>query len=184
MLSFYQFKGDDIPIVRGSALAAVNNEKPEIGRDAIRKLMDTVDESIPLPKRELEKPFIMPVEDVFSIAGRGTVVTGRIEAGTVKVGEELEIAGLREEAMKTTCTGVEMFKKTLDRGEAGDNVGVLLRGLKREDIARGQVVCKPGSVKVHKKFQAEVYVLKKEEVRCYVVCVPFSVTIAVQVRWK
>ena len=165
LLTFYQFKGDEIPIVRGSALCAVNNEKPELGRDSILALMDTVDASIPVPKRELDKPFLMPVEDVFSIAGRGTVVTGRIETGVLKIGDELEIVGLRKDALKTTCTGVEMFKKTLDRGEAGDNVGVLVRGLKREDVARGQVLCKPGTVKTYKKFLAEVYVLKKEEVR-------------------
>lgn len=163
LLTFYQFPGDDIPIVRGSALAAVNNEKPDIGRNAILKLMATVDASIPLPKRELDKPFLMPVEDVFSIGGRGTVVTGRVETGTIKVGEELEVVGLRPDAQKTTCTGVEMFKKTLDRGEAGDNVGILVRGLKRDDLSRGQVLCKPGSVTTHKKFLAEVYVLKKEE---------------------
>jgi len=163
LLTFYQFKGDEIPIVRGSALAAVNNEKPELGKEAILKLMATVDEAIPTPHRELDKPFLMPVEDVFSIAGRGTVVTGRIEAGTVKVGEEIELAGLRKDSVKTTCTGVEMFKKTLDRGQAGDNVGILVRGLKREDVHRGQVLAKPGSVRVHKKFNAEVYVLKKEE---------------------
>jgi elongation factor Tu len=163
LLSFYQFPGNDIPIVRGSALCAVQGEKPEIGRDAILKLMETVDQAIPTPKRDLEKSFIMPVEDVFSIAGRGTVVTGRIETGVIKVGDDIEIAGLRKDSIKSTCTGVEMFKKTLDRGEAGDNVGILLRGLKREDVSRGQVLCKPGAVKTHKKFLAEVYVLKKEE---------------------
>ena len=163
LLTFYQFPGDTIPIVRGSALAAVNGDKPELGKQAILKLMDAVDKSIPLPKRELDKPFLMPVEDVFSIAGRGTVVTGRVEAGTVKVGEVLEVVGLRPQALTTTCTGVEMFKKSLDRGEAGDNLGILVRGLKREDVSRGQVVAKPGTVKTHKKFTAEIYVLKKEE---------------------
>ena len=147
LLTFYQFPGDTIPIVRGSALAAVNGDKPELGKQAILKLMDAVDKSIPLPKRELDKPFLMPVEDVFSIAGRGTVVTGRVESGTVKVGETLEVVGLRPQALTTTCTGVEMFKKSLDRGEAGDNLGVLVRGLKREDVSRGQVVAKPGTVK-------------------------------------
>ncbi len=149
--------------MRGSALAAVQGNKPDIGSEAILKLMEAVDKHIPVPKRETEKPFLMPVEDVFSIAGRGTVVTGRIETGVVKVGDELEVVGLKPAKMATTCTGVEMFKKTLDRGEAGDNVGLLLRGLKREDIARGQVVCKPNTVKTHKKFTAEIYVLKKEE---------------------
>ena len=163
LLTFYQYPGDTIPIVRGSALAAVNGDKPEIGKQAILKLMETVDASIQVPKRELDKPFLMPVEDVFSIAGRGTVVTGRVEAGTVKVGDVLEVVGLRPQALSTTCTGVEMFKKSLDRGEAGDNLGILVRGLKREDVSRGQVVAKPGTVKTHKKFKAEIYVLKKEE---------------------
>jgi translation elongation factor TU len=131
LLSFYKFDGDAIPIIRGSALAAVNNTTPELGRGAIGKLMDTLDSAVPTPKRELDKPFLMPVEDVFSIAGRGTVVTGRVESGTVKVGETLEVVGLRPQALTTTCTGVEMFKKSLDRGEAGDNLGVLVRGLKR-----------------------------------------------------
>lgn len=163
LLSFYQFKGNEIPIVQGSALAAVQGNKPEIGRDAILKLMDSVDTYIPLPKRELDKPFLMPIEDVFSIAGRGTVVTGRVESGIVKVGDNLEIVGLKATPAPTTCTGVEMFKKTLDQGQAGDNLGVLVRGLKREDVARGQVIAKPGTVKTHTKFTAEVYVLKKEE---------------------
>jgi elongation factor Tu len=162
LLTFYQYKGDDIPIVRGSALCAVEGTKPELGKNAILKLMDTVDASIPVPKRELEKPFLMPVEDVFSIAGRGTVATGRIEAGTIKVGESMEIIGIRA-TQTSTCTGVEMFKKTLDRGEAGDNVGILLRSLKREDVTRGQVLAKPGSIKLAKKFKAEVYVLTKAE---------------------
>ncbi len=163
LLSFYQFKGDEIPIVRGSALAAVNGDKPEIGKNAILKLMDTVDTAIPLPKRELDKPFLMPVENVFSIAGRGTVVTGRVESGVVKIGDNLEVVGLRPTPLTTTCTGVEMFKKLLDQGQAGDNVGILIRGLKREDVSRGQVIAKPGTVKTHKKFEAQVYVLKKEE---------------------
>ena len=162
LLSFYSFDGDKTPIVRGSALCAVEGTKPELGRDAILKLMDTIDANIPIPKRELEKPFLMPVEDVFSIAGRGTVATGRIEAGVIKVGDNMEIIGIRP-TQTTTCTGVEMFKKTLDRGEAGDNVGILLRSLKREDVTRGQVLAKPGVVKLAKKFRAEVYVLKKEE---------------------
>ena len=156
LLSFYKYDGDAVPIVRGSALAAVNNTTPELGRAAIQKLMDTVDASVPTPKRELDKPFLMPVEDVFSIEGRGTVVTGRIETGTVKVGDEIELAGMAKDPVKTTCTGVEMFKKSLDRGEAGDNVGILVRGLKRGDIQRGQVLAKPGSVKTYKKFLAEV----------------------------
>jgi elongation factor Tu len=163
LLTFYKFNGDEIPIVRGSALAAVQGDKPAIGKEAILKLMDTVDSSIPVPKRELDKPFLMPIEDVFSIAGRGTVVTGRVESGIVKVGDNIEVVGLKAAASPTTCTGVEMFKKTLDQGQAGDNVGILVRGLKREDVMRGQVISKPGSVKVHKKFEAEVYVLKKEE---------------------
>jgi elongation factor Tu len=154
---------DAIPLIRGSALAAVNNTTPELGRGAIGKLMDTLDSAVPTPKRELDKPFLMPVEDVFSIDGRGTVVTGRIETGTVKVGDEIELAGMTKDPVKTTCTGVEMFKKSLDRGEAGDNVGILVRGLKRGDIQRGQVLAKPGSVKTYKKFLAEIYVLKKEE---------------------
>ena len=156
LLSFYKFDGDAIPIIRGSALAAVNNTTPELGRGAIGKLMDTLDSAVPTPKRELDKPFLMPVEDVFSIDGRGTVVTGRIETGTVKVGDEIELAGMTKDPVKTTCTGVEMFKKSLDRGEAGDNVGILVRGLKRGDIQRGQVLAKPGSVKTYKKFLAEV----------------------------
>ena len=163
LLTFYQFPGDKIPIVRGSALAAVNGDKPELGREAILKLMDAVDTHILLPKRELDKPFLMPVEDVFMIAGRGTVVTGRVESGTIKVGDAIEVVGLRPQVLATTCTGVEMFKKSLDRGEAGDNLGILVRGLKREDVSRGQVVAKPGTVKTHKKFTAEIYVLKKEE---------------------
>jgi elongation factor Tu len=162
LLSSYQFPGDDIPIVPGSALAAVENKTPEIGEEAILKLMAAVDSYIPQPERPMDLPFLMPVEDVFSISGRGTVVTGRIERGIVKVGDEIEIVGLRE-VQKTTCTGVEMFRKLLDQGQAGDNVGVLLRGTKREDVERGQVLCKPGSIKPHKKFVAEAYILTKEE---------------------
>ena len=162
LLSSYQFPGDDIPIVPGSALAAVEGKTPEIGEEAVLKLMAEVDRYIPQPERPIDLPFLMPVEDVFSISGRGTVVTGRIERGIVKVGDEIEIVGLRE-VQKTTCTGVEMFRKLLDQGQAGDNVGVLLRGTKREDVERGQVLCKPGSIKPHKKFVAEAYILTKEE---------------------
>jgi elongation factor Tu len=162
LLSSYDFPGDDIPIVKGSALAAVEGRDPVIGEDAILELMTQVDTYIPQPERPVDQPFLMPVEDVFSISGRGTVVTGRIERGVIKVGEEVEIVGLRD-SQKTTCTGVEMFRKLLDQGEAGDNVGVLLRGTKREDVERGQVLCKPGSIKPHKKFVAEAYILTKEE---------------------
>ena len=162
LLSKYDFPGDDIPIIRGSALSALEGKNPEIGADAVRKLMDAVDSYIPMPQRPLDKPFLMPIEDVFSISGRGTVVTGRIETGVVKVGEEIEIVGIKD-TQKTTCTGVEMFRKLLDQGEAGDNVGILLRGTKREDVERGQVLAKPGTIKPHRKFKAEVYVLKKEE---------------------
>jgi elongation factor Tu len=162
LLSSYDFPGDDIPIVKGSALAAVEGRDPVIGEDAIMELMTQVDAYIPQPERPVDLPFLMPVEDVFSISGRGTVVTGRIERGIVKVGEEVEIVGLRDN-QKTTCTGVEMFRKLLDQGQAGDNVGVLLRGTKREDVERGQVLCKPGSIKPHKKFVAEAYILTKEE---------------------
>jgi elongation factor Tu len=162
LLSSYQFPGDKIPIIRGSALAALEGKTPEIGRDAILKLMAAVDEYIPQPDRPIDQPFLMPIEDVFSISGRGTVVTGRVERGIVKVGEELEIIGLRD-TVKTTCTGVEMFRKLLDSGQAGDNIGALLRGIDREGVERGQVLCKPGSVKPHKKFKAEVYILTKEE---------------------
>ena len=154
LLSSYDFPGDDIPIVKGSALAAVEDRDPIIGQDAILELMTQVDAYIPQPDRPIDLPFLMPVEDVFSISGRGTVVTGRIERGIVKVGEEVEIVGLRDN-QKTICTGVEMFRKLLDQGQAGDNVGVLLRGTKREDVERGQVLCKPGSIKPHKKFVAE-----------------------------
>ena len=162
LLSSYQFPGDDIPIVKGSALAAVEDRNPEIGADRILELMTQVDAYIPQPERPVDLPFLMPVEDVFSISGRGTVVTGRIEKGIVKVGEEVEIVGIRP-VQKTTCTGVEMFRKLLDQGQAGDNVGVLLRGTKREDVERGQVVCKPGSITPHTKFVAEAYILTKEE---------------------
>ena len=162
LLTSYEFPGDTIPIIKGSALAALEGRDDEIGKNSILELMKAVDESIPQPKRPIDQPFLMPVEDVFSISGRGTVVTGRIEQGQVKVGEEIEILGIRE-PQKTTCTGVEMFRKLLDSGEAGDNVGVLLRGTKREEVERGQVLAKPGSIKPHTKFKAEAYVLKKEE---------------------
>ncbi|TVR12136.1 MAG: elongation factor Tu [Salinarimonadaceae bacterium] len=162
LLSSYDFPGDDIPITKGSALMALEDKNPPIGREAILALMKTVDEYIPQPERPIDQPFLMPIEDVFSISGRGTVVTGRVERGIVKVGEEVEIVGLRD-TQKTVVTGVEMFRKLLDQGQAGDNVGVLLRGTKREDVERGQVVCKPGSVKPHKKFKAEAYILTKEE---------------------
>ena len=162
LLSSYQFPGDDIPIIRGSALCALNGTNPEIGHDAILKLMAAVDTYIPQPHRPVDLPFLMPIEDVFSISGRGTVVTGRVERGIVKVGEEIEIVGLRD-TVKTTCTGVEMFRKLLDQGQAGDNIGALLRGVEREGVERGQILCKPGSVKPHKKFKAEVYILTKEE---------------------
>ena len=162
LLSKYDFPGDDIPIIQGSALMALEGKKPEIGHDSVLKLMDAVDKYIPQPDRPKDKPFLMPVEDVFSISGRGTVVTGRIERGIVKVGEEVEIVGLKATA-KTIVTGVEMFRKLLDQGEAGDNVGCLLRGTKREDVERGQVLCKPGTVKPHTKFKAEAYILTKEE---------------------
>lgn len=162
LLSFYKFPGDDIPIIRGSALKALKGEDNDIGRDSVLSLMAAVDEYIPNPTRELDRPFLMPVEDVFSIPGRGTVVTGRVERGVVKPGDEVEVLGLRA-PIKTTVTGVEMFKKSLSSGEAGDNVGCLLRGLKREDVTRGQVLCKPASVKTFTKFEAEVYCLTKEE---------------------
>ena len=162
LLSSYQFPGDDIPIIRGSALCALNGTNPEIGHDAILKLMEAVDTYIPQPERAKDQPFLMPIEDVFSISGRGTVVTGRIERGIVKVGEEVEIVGIRD-TVKSTVTGVEMFRKLLDSGEAGDNVGALLRGIDREGVERGQILCKPGSVKPHKKFKAEAYILTKEE---------------------
>jgi elongation factor Tu len=162
LLSGYEYPGDDIPIVKGSALAAVEGRNPEIGENSVLELMQAVDDYIPQPARAIDKPFMMGVEDVFSISGRGTVVTGRIDQGVVKVGEEVEIVGLRD-TQKTVCTGVEMFRKLLDQGQAGDNVGVLLRGTKREDVERGQVLCKPGSITPHTDFQAEVYILTKEE---------------------
>jgi elongation factor Tu len=162
LLSAYDYPGDDIPIIPGSALAALEDRDDAIGKESIAKLMAAVDEFIPTPTRDIDKPFLMPIEDVFSISGRGTVVTGRIERGSVNVGEEIEIVGIRD-TKKTTCTGVEMFRKLLDRGEAGDNVGVLLRGIDRDGVERGQILCKPGSVKPHTKFEAEVYILTKDE---------------------
>jgi elongation factor Tu len=162
LLSSYDYPGDDIPIIRGSALHAMNGTNKEIGEDSIRALIKAVDEYIPTPARAVDQPFLMPVEDVFSISGRGTVATGRIERGVVKVGEEVEIVGIRPNK-KTVCTGVEMFRKLLDSGQAGDNVGLLLRGVERDGIERGQVLCKPSSVKPHTKFEAEAYILTKEE---------------------
>jgi elongation factor Tu len=162
LLSSYQFPGDDIPIIHGSALMALEEKQPEIGEQAVLKLMAAVDEYIPQPERPVDRPFLMPIEDVFSISGRGTVVTGRVERGIVKVGEEVEIIGLKDTA-KTVVTGVEMFRKLLDQGQAGDNVGVLLRGTKREDVERGQVLAKPGSITPHTGFKAEAYILTKEE---------------------
>ena len=162
LLDKYKFPGDDTPIITGSALKALEGDQSDIGVPAIVKLVDAMDTYIPVPERPIDKPFLMPIEDVFSISGRGTVVTGRIEKGIIKVGEEVEVVGLKD-TQKSTCTGVEMFRKLLDEGRAGDNVGVLLRGLKREDVERGQVLCKPGSIKPHTKFNAEVYVLSKEE---------------------
>ncbi len=162
LLTSYGFPGDDIPVIRGSALCALENREPELGHEAVLKLMAAVDASIPQPERPKDKPFLMPIEDVFSISGRGTVVTGRIERGVVKVGDEVEIVGLKA-TVKTTCTGVEMFRKLLDQGEAGDNVGCLLRGVGREDVERGQVLAKPGSITPHTKFKAEAYILTKEE---------------------
>jgi elongation factor Tu len=162
LLSKYEFPGDDVPIIRGSALKALDGDKGELGAQAIQKLMDAVDSYIPQPKRDVERPFLMPVEDVFSISGRGTVATGRVERGRVKTGEEVEIVGIKP-TQKTVVTGVEMFRKVLDEGQAGDNVGCLLRGTKREEIERGQVLAKPGSITPHTKFEAEAYVLTKEE---------------------
>ena len=162
LLSSYEFPGDTIPIVRGSALCALEDKKPELGRNAILELMKAVDSAIPQPERPIDQPFLMPIEDVFSISGRGTVVTGRIERGVVKVGEEIEIVGIRD-TQKSIVTGVEMFRKLLDQGQAGDNVGCLLRGIDKEAVERGQVLCKPGTVKPHKKFKAEAYILTKEE---------------------
>jgi len=161
LLSFYQFDGDNAPVIRGSALGGLNGD-PQ-WEDKIQELMDAVDSYIPIPPRENEKPFVMPVEDVFSITGRGTVATGRIETGLIKVGEEVEVIGLGEKPQKTTVTGVEMFRKLLDQGEAGDNVGLLLRGIDKKDIKRGQVIARPNTIKPHRIFQAEIYVLKKEE---------------------
>jgi elongation factor Tu len=162
LLTTYEFPGDDIPIVRGSALAALEGRDDEIGKNSILKLIEEVDAYIPQPERPKDLPFLMPIEDVFSISGRGTVVTGRVERGIVNVGDEIEVVGLKE-TMKTTCTGVEMFRKLLDQGEAGDNVGVLLRGTKREEVERGQVLAAPGSITPHTKFKAEAYILNKEE---------------------
>ena len=162
LLSKYDFPGDDTPIIQGSALKALEGDQSDIGVPAIIKLVDALDSYIPEPERDIVKPFLMPIEDVFSISGRGTVVTGRIERGRVKVGEEVEIVGIRD-TVKTTCTGVEMFRKLLDEGVAGDNVGVLLRGTKREDVERGQVLAAPGSIKPHTHFEAEIYVLSKDE---------------------
>jgi elongation factor Tu len=162
LLSKYGFPGDEIPIVKGSALAALEGRDDAIGKNSILELMKAVDEYVPQPVREKDKPFLMPVEDVFSISGRGTVVTGRIERGVIKVGDEVEIVGIRP-TIKTVCTGVEMFRKLLDQGEPGDNVGILLRGTKRDEVERGQVLCKPGSITPHRKFTAETYVLTKEE---------------------
>ncbi|PHQ97308.1 MAG: elongation factor Tu [Marinosulfonomonas sp.] len=162
LLSSYDYPGDDIPVIMGSALAAMEGRDPEIGEESIRKLMAAVDEYIPTPDRPIDQPFLLPIEDVFSISGRGTVVTGRIERGVVNVGDSIEIVGIKD-TTTTTCTGVEMFRKLLDRGEAGDNVGVLLRGVDRDGVERGQVLVKPGSVKPHTKFEAEVYILTKEE---------------------
>jgi len=162
LLSKYEFPGDDVPIIRGSALKALEGDAGELGTPAIQQLMDAIDNYIPEPKREVDKPFLMPVEDVFSISGRGTVATGRVERGKIKVGEEVEIVGIKATA-KSVVTGVEMFRKLLDEGMAGDNIGCLLRGTKREEIERGQVLAKPGSITPHTKFQAEAYVLTKEE---------------------
>jgi elongation factor Tu len=162
LLTSYKYPGDKTPIVKGSALAAVEGRDEEIGKNSILELMKAVDEHIPQPAREVDKPFLMPVEDVFSISGRGTVATGRVESGVIKTGEEIEIVGIRD-TKKSVCTGVEMFRKLLDSGEAGDNVGILLRGVERTDIERGQVLCKPASIKPHTKFEAQAYVLKKDE---------------------
>ena len=162
ILNEYEFPGDSIPIVKGSALAAVEDRDDEIGKNSIMELMKAIDEHIPQPERDKDKPFLMPIEDVFSISGRGTVCTGRVESGVVKVGEELEIVGIKE-TQKTTCTGVEMFRKLLDTGEAGDNIGALLRGVERDQVERGQVLAHPGSITPHTKFKCEAYVLKKEE---------------------
>jgi len=162
LLSSYDFPGDDIPIVKGSALAALEGREAEIGENSIRELMAAVDDYIPTPDRPIDQPFLMPIEDVFTISGRGTVVTGRVERGVINVGDQIEIVGIRP-TQKTTCTGVEMFRKLLDRGEAGDNIGALLRGVERDAVERGQVLCKPGSVTPHTQFEAEAYILTKEE---------------------
>ena len=162
LLSSYDYPGDDLPIIAGSALAAMEGRDKEIGEDSIRKLMAAVDEYIPQPERAIDQPFLLPIEDVFSISGRGTVVTGRVERGVVNVGDSIEIVGIKD-TQTTTCTGVEMFRKLLDRGEAGDNIGALIRGIDREQVERGQVLCKPGSVSPHKKFVGEAYILTKEE---------------------
>ena len=162
LLTKYDFDGDNIPITQGSAVCALENKRPEIGHDAVVALMKTVDEYIPQPERPLDRPFLMPIEDVFSISGRGTVVTGRVESGIAKVGEEVEIVGIKD-TRKSVCTGVEMFRKLLDQGQAGDNIGALLRGVGRDDVERGQVLCKPGSIKPHSEFKATVYVLSKDE---------------------
>ena len=162
LLSDYDFPGDDIPIIKGSALAAMEGRDPEIGENSIRELMEAVDTYIPQPERPVDLPFLLPIEDVFSISGRGTVVTGRVERGVVNIGDDIEIVGIKD-TQKTTCTGVEMFRKLLDRGEAGDNIGCLIRGIEREKVERGQVLCKPGSVNPHTKFVAEAYILTKEE---------------------
>jgi elongation factor Tu len=163
LLDRYDFPGDDTPIITGSALMALEGKDDnEMGTTAVRKLVEALDEYIPDPERAIDQPFLMPIEDVFSISGRGTVVTGRVERGVVKVGEEVEIVGIKD-TVKTVCTGVEMFRKLLDEGRAGENVGVLLRGTKRDDVERGQILCKPGSIKPHTKFECEVYILSKEE---------------------
>ena len=162
LLSSYDFPGDDIPVIAGSALAALEGRDPEIGEESIKKLMEAVDSYIPQPERAIDGAFLLPIEDVFSISGRGTVVTGRVERGAVNVGDEIEIVGIKD-TQKTTCTGVEMFRKLLDRGEAGDNIGALIRGIDREKVERGQVLCKPGSVTPHKKFVGEAYILTKDE---------------------
>jgi elongation factor Tu len=162
LLSFYEFPGDDIPIIKGSALCALEGTKPELGHDSVLELMKAVDAYIPQPERATDRPFLMPIEDVFSISGRGTVVTGRVERGIIRVGEEVEIVGIKA-TVKTVVTGVEMFRKLLDQGQAGDNIGALLRGTKREDVERGQVLAKPGSITPHTKFKAEAYILTKEE---------------------
>ncbi len=162
LLDSYEFPGDDIPIVTGSALKALEGDTSELGVPSVEKLLAALDDYIPIPERPVDQPFLLPIEDVFSISGRGTVVTGRVDRGIIKVGEEIEIVGIRE-TQKTTCTGVEMFRKLLDEGQAGDNVGVLLRGTKREEVERGQVLCKPGSITPHTYFECEIYVLSKEE---------------------